>query len=788
MLYLELVSRPLTQDWENAPSLPAALAERCGAKEAVALILMRAGGAIRFWLGFPDRLAEHAILECRHSGFGYRAGEIPSFRSGVRSVLRREMNTQVLPRAGQSAVLAALPRSAAPEPEQMEALLYALENVAEDSGAALFFRPSAGLHPAVAAELSKLVSPAEQSVSLELLRAPKLYDAVACAYSPDAASRRVLEGELAYALQLQSFPLAGGQSVSPALLDAPLPADGGRMQQLHGLFVPLEIQTLGKVLCGSEHYGLPINKDTLAGRILPLPAEDSSKGPLMKFGSRDGGTQVAILMKLMQKHILVLGSPGSGKGNLLALMAAQLHESHVPFLFVESAKEEMHSLAAVIPSLRLWRAEAGKFVWNIFAVPPGVTLGNYTASLQQVFRNVFRLDGPLEELFGTTMRQLYAKYGWTSLSKTGDAKAAPFGMDEFMREYERIIRESGYSEGRTKSDMLTAGMVRLRRLFDANQLVFDTDRSIPVNLFTEGSNVLQLSPLTTPAAKQMFMTMLLLSLAAYLRTFGHHNGDRPRLIIALDESHNLLRAQQSVNEGVYSFAEDVEALLLECRSLGCGFVICDQFSGNISEGISRMCATKLFLGPGSTNLRAFADEVGADENLLRHMHLLDPGEGLMSTANLPQPVFFRSICVIDELLRSSAGLDPAKMSNDWLLKNPQFVVETYRSCETCPARGTCSIRSKDKASQIADELWQATGKMLAQSEDLKDDADRIRAQSAVISLLAARLAGESRSVFHCAVTQYYRTYRRESRANTRISEQTLRQALEKAATQKGVRA
>ena len=88
MLYLELVSRPLTQDLLNAPSLPAALAERCGAKEAVALILMRAGGAIRFWLGFPDRLAEHAILECRHSGFGYRAGEIPSFRSGVRSVLR----------------------------------------------------------------------------------------------------------------------------------------------------------------------------------------------------------------------------------------------------------------------------------------------------------------------------------------------------------------------------------------------------------------------------------------------------------------------------------------------------------------------------------------------------------------------------------------------------------------------------------------------------------------------------------------------------------------------------
>ena len=778
MLYLELLSRPLRQSWETAPAITAALAERCSDNEVVTFVLMRTGCKIRAWLGVPDRCAEQAILECRRTGYGYRAGkDRPAIHGLARSILRREMSTQTLPRSGQSAVIAALPRSIAPEPEQMEALLYALENVSEGSGAALYFRPSKGLNPAIAAELSKLVSPVEQSVSLELLRAPRLYDAVCCAFAPDDASARVLESELAFALQMQAFPLASAQSVSPALLDAPFPTDS-RLSPLRGQLLPREMYALGKLLCASEHYGIPINKDSLAGKILPTK---SSENAVLKFGDCDDGrTPVSLPLSTLQKHLILLSPPGGGKGNQLALTAAQLHENGVPFLFVESAKEELHALASVIPNLQLWRPEAGKFAWNIFAVPPGVTLGRYIASLQQILRNVFRMDGPLEELFGTTMRSLYAKNGWTDLSKTGDRGTAPFGLDEFMREYQRMLIESGY-DGKTKADMMTAGIVRLRRLFDANSLVFDTERSVPVSLFAEDFNVLQLSPLATPGAKQMFMSMLLLSLAAYLRcTFSHHSGDRPRLVIAIDESHNLLCAQQTVNETAFSFAEDMEALLLECRSLGVGFIICDQFCDNLSEGIRRMCATKVFLGPNSSNLAAFRDETGADDNLLRHMYLLNPGEGMISTAKQPQPVFFRSINVIDELLRCAAGCNPANVRNDWLKKNPTFVVETYRSCAACPARGKCTIQTKAEAAQIADDLWQKTGKMLASSEEIKDAKARSEAQRKAVAVISAHLAGKSESVFHCAVTQYYRKYRRESRINTRVSEQTLRRELGKA--------
>lgn len=63
----------------------------------------------------------------------------------------------------------------------------------------------------------------------------------------------------------------------------------------------------------------------------------------------------------------------------------------------------------------------------------------------------------------------------------------------------------------------------------------------------------------------MFATMILISLAAYLRINAKHSS-RLQLVIILDEAHNLLRgAEKSDGEGVYSFAENFQNLLLEMR-------------------------------------------------------------------------------------------------------------------------------------------------------------------------------------------------------------------------------
>ena len=69
-------------------------------------------------------------------------------------------------------------------------------------------------------------------------------------------------------------------------------------------------------------------------------------------------------------------------------------------------------------------------------------------------------------------------------------------------------------------------------------------------------------------------------------------------MIILDEAHNLLRgAEKSDGEGVYSFAENFQNLLLEMRSIGVGFIIADQTADNVPTTIPDICGTKVFLGP-----------------------------------------------------------------------------------------------------------------------------------------------------------------------------------------------
>ena len=101
--------------------------------------------------------------------------------------------------------------------------------------------------------------------------------------------------------------------------------------------------------------GLPINETessskTYAGNL--INAGDIEIGLLKSSGNRD---TIGISLKDLAKHMLVVGTPGSGKTTFsVSLLDRLWKEHHIPFLVIEPAKNEYRALVQSIPELQVF--------------------------------------------------------------------------------------------------------------------------------------------------------------------------------------------------------------------------------------------------------------------------------------------------------------------------------------------------------------------------------------------------------------------------------------------------
>lgn len=414
----------------------------------------------------------------------------------------------------------------------------------------------------------------------------------------------------------------------------------------------------------------------------------------------------------LRQGLLIVGAPGSGKGNQLFRIIEQLND--VPLLIFESAKQEMHHLrqndndefGKGVPNLKTWRPIANDFLFNPFEIPEGLSLSEYRASLIQMLRTCFRLDGPLEELFVSTMNRCFYKANYTDSSCSNGTSVLKWGLHEFIIEYSRMIKESGYSS-KTKDDMRQAGLTRLKAMLDSNPDVYDTDHSISlIDLIKRDScNLIQLNSLPTIDAKQSLATMILIALGAYMQLRFEHCSDQNelRLVIIMDESHNLLKSVDDINGVSYSFADDFANLMLTLRSVGVGFIISDQTTANIPKVIADVCDTKMFMGSSRfSGIADYLDFLGADEVLLKNLYRLEAGSGVFSFSDAPHGVLFHTTPIIDNYLEKSA-----EICNDFRDLPDSQKAATFCECHLCTYfndNHMCCIGFKQEARRTAQKL------------------------------------------------------------------------------------
>ena len=196
-------------------------------------------------------------------------------------------------------------------------------------------------------------------------------------------------------------------------------------------------------------------------------------------------------------------------------------------------------------------------------------------------------------------------------------------------------------------------------------------------------------------------------------------------------------------------------------------MIADQSTKNIPEVLYEICAQKFYLGPNpGSGITDHAGEMKLDEAALSHQYLLGPGEGFYKAPEMPQSVFFSSLNLIDTLKIE----EPCERRNAFLEQHPRFCIESYAECESCPARGKCTLAGKAAARAIAARLsasWKARfvwalnlpghtpEEAAARSKALSDSLRRL--------LLDARAQSQGdRCIYFCAIIGFFRSFNREA--------------------------
>lgn len=316
----------------------------------------------------------------------------------------------------------------------------------------------------------------------------------------------------------------------------------------------------------------------------------------MELGRFHAGGRAFVRVRDFTKHVLVTGFTGSGKTvTVMQILHRLWVEQDIPFLVLESAKQEYRGLASVEalrtkqPRLRIYTLGnelVAPFRLNPFELLPGVRVEAHLSKLQSCFEGAIPPVGPSSSIISEALLRVYEKAGW-SLTDVYPLKAQARRqfptLEDFVKTVHQVLVDRAY-EGEVKSNLQAALVGRFKPLLLGGKgRMFNTQRSAPSpsELFSIPT-VLEMNDLNIE--DKALVTMFLLTL---LREYRESDRSRPgelKHITVVEEAHNVLENVSSVGTGEGATAADTRhkavqafcSLLTEIRALGEGLVIADQ--------------------------------------------------------------------------------------------------------------------------------------------------------------------------------------------------------------------
>ena len=431
--------------------------------------------------------------------------------------------------------------------------------------------------------------------------------------------------------------------------------------------------------------------------------------------------------KAFTKHMLVVGTPGSGKTTFSINLLLQFARRGIPFLAIEPTKSEYRAMIEAIPDLRIFTPgnnTVSPFIINPFIPPKGIRIEQYIPSLASAFKAAFSMPAPLDMIFLKAIRTCYIQYGWKDYSMLGDKDVQLFGLYEFILVFKRLLEHTTYSS-EVRGNIESAGLLRLTNLIEQNSNIYDTINTVPIEDLLTAPTVLELNSIDNAEQKSLIMALLLINICVYTKHNQAGDGELKNVIL-IDEAHVLLGGGVPVNrEGsADSQGTTIKALqdmIAEIRSYGTSIIIADQSPTKVSREVVANTDIKVaFRLVQSVEKELIADSTNMDEEAQKNLSRLHPGEAYIyySLLEEPQLVMTEDVLEMEGLHLNVSDKEVAEKCTYWESHLKQLC--PYKECaysESC--NEACDFILRSNAEYIANNAFSIYRHEIKTNEDLR---------------------------------------------------------------------
>ena len=244
---------------------------------------------------------------------------------------------------------------------------------------------------------------------------------------------------------------------------------------------------------GDNNLTAGVNINRLEGGLKEYNKKVINNGDIIVGYLKNAGnsnTQIGFNLSDLVKHMLIVGTPGSGKTTFSVSLLDRVWKEHsIPFLVIEPAKNEYRAMVDSIPDIQVFtpgKDFISPYIINPFIPPKNVRLQSYKTVLKTAFSAAIELTTPLDKIFDETIDECYSNAGWLPYYTIDDGGEI-FTMEDFLKTFMSVFERIGYKG--EASNIGRAGYVRLKSLLR----IFGSYNTIPVEDLLKKPTIIELA-------------------------------------------------------------------------------------------------------------------------------------------------------------------------------------------------------------------------------------------------------------------------------------------------------
>ena len=453
--------------------------------------------------------------------------------------------------------------------------------------------------------------------------------------------------------------------------------------------------------------GVKINKSDIASKSYNKKVINMGDIMVGTLKSSTNDDKIGFSLGDLTKHMLVVGTPGSGKTTFSVSLLDRLWKEHnIPFLVIEPAKNEYRAMIDSIPDIQVFtpgKDFISPYILNPFIPPKNVRLQSYKTVLKTAFSAGVSMGTPLDKIFEDTLDECYSKAGWLP-HYTIDDGAEIFTMDDFLKTFMEVFERIGYRGD--AANIGKAGYVRFKSLLR----LFGNYNTIPIEDLLKKPTIIELAAIENEDQKSLLIALLLLNIQSYVNANFLGTGEMKNVIL-LEEAHVLLAAGNDKSEGEANPSAVAKKLLTrmlaEIRSLGVGIVIAYQSPEKVTTDVVKLTNIKLAFNLVEKNDRTIlGDSTDMKDIQVERLAKLRPGEAFfyMNGLEEPEEVITEDYRKKVQIRTTISDGEIAEKTTYWNDKKDKLKPFIQCGCTDCCNEG-CNYMLKAEAEEYAKRIF-----------------------------------------------------------------------------------